>query len=103
MVSLEINDALSTKTSANNAKGKRLIPHVIDDLARREPQREWAQVPVSTDPKDGWRTVTFQAFANAINRCCLMLIEQAGEAPPGKFPTIAYIGPNDARYMVSAR
>ncbi|KAK8872376.1 nonribosomal peptide synthetase [Apiospora arundinis] len=100
MVSLEINGALSTKISANNAKGKRLIPHVIDEIARREPRREWAQVPVSSDPKDGWRTVTFQAFANAINRCCLMLIEQAGKAPPGNFPTIAYIGPNDARYMV---
>ena len=32
-----------------------------------------------------------------------MLLEQVGEAPPGQFPTIAYIGPNDARYMVNTR
>ncbi|KAK8000394.1 nonribosomal peptide synthetase [Apiospora arundinis] len=95
-----MNSALWARTTAKSPNGKRLIPHIIDDLARREPLREWAQVPISSDPKDGWRTITFQAYANAINRCCRMLVEHAGEAPRGRFPTIAYIGPNDARYMV---
>ncbi|KAK8120223.1 nonribosomal peptide synthetase [Apiospora kogelbergensis] len=100
MSSHEKNGALLTQTTAGNPNGKRLIPHIIDETARREPLREWAQTPVSSDPKDGWRTVTFQAFANAIDRCSHMLIEQAGHPHAGEFPTIAYVGPNDARYLV---
>ncbi|KAK7994340.1 thioester reductase domain-containing protein [Apiospora marii] len=100
MACKQTNGSASIKKSAKTPSGNRLIPHIIDDLARREPQREWAQIPVSSDPKDGWRTVTFQQFANAINRCCHKLIERYGQATPGKFPTIAYIGPNDARYLI---
>ncbi|KAK8075592.1 thioester reductase domain-containing protein [Apiospora hydei] len=80
--------------------GKRLIPNIVDKIASQEPQREWAQIPVSSDPKDGWKTVTFQQFANAINRCCHLIIERTGQAAPGTFPTVAYIGPNDARYLI---
>ncbi|KAK8064619.1 nonribosomal peptide synthetase [Apiospora phragmitis] len=100
MAPSRVDDPLPSKTPAKSASGKRLIPNIIDDIARREPQREWAKIPVSSEPKDGWRTVTFQQFANAINRCCHRIIERASQATTEKFPTVAYIGPNDARYLI---
>lgn len=88
-------------TTAKNEQGKRLIPHIIDQLALEDPERECFSVPRSSDPKDGWKPLTFKALANAINRCCHKIIEHCGKAPEKAFPTITYIGPNDARYHVS--
>jgi acyl-CoA synthetase (AMP-forming)/AMP-acid ligase II len=80
--------------------GRRLFPHLVDDIAQREPQRECFSVPRSSDPKDGWRPVTFKQYANAINHVAHRIIDISGHPPAGTFPTIAYIGPNDARYVV---
>ncbi|KAI1750591.1 nonribosomal peptide synthetase [Xylaria castorea] len=80
--------------------GRRLIPHVIDDIAHGEPQREAFQIPVSTEPKDGWSAISFKRYANAINRCAHKIVERCGKAPEHEFPTLAYIGPQDARYVV---
>lgn len=80
--------------------GRRLIPHVIDDFAQEQPGAEVFQIPRSSDPKGGWKKITAQAFANAVNRCAHRIVETCGPAPKDTFPTIAYIGPNDARYLV---
>jgi hypothetical protein len=80
--------------------GRRLIPQLIDDIASTDPLREAFQFPRTNDPKDGWQVMTFREYANAINRCATMIIEKCGEAAEGSFPTIAYIGPQDARYVV---
>ncbi|KAJ4413894.1 putative NRPS-like protein biosynthetic cluster [Gnomoniopsis sp. IMI 355080] len=80
--------------------GHRLIPQVIDDIAAEDPLREAFQFPRTEDPKDGWDTITFENYANAINRCAWMIIETCGKSTEGSFPTIAYIGPQDARYVV---
>ncbi|KAI1851567.1 hypothetical protein JX266_003029 [Neoarthrinium moseri] len=80
--------------------GKRLIPHIVDENARQQPQSEAFQVPNSSDPKDGWRVVTWKEYANAINHVARRIIETTGEPKKDSFPTIAYIGPNDARYVV---
>lgn len=80
--------------------GRRLIPQVIDEIASTDPLREAFQFPRTDNPKDGWRSMTFKDYANAINRCARMINEICGEAIEGSFPTIAYIGPQDARYVV---
>jgi hypothetical protein len=80
--------------------GRRLIPHIIDDVASQDPQREIFLSPRSSEPKDGWAPTTFGEYANAINRCARDIVDRYGEAPRGGFPTIAYIGPQDARYLV---
>lgn len=80
--------------------GRRLIPHVIDNIAREDPNREAFQSPRTDNPKDGWATITFENYANAINRCARMIIDTCGKPSSGSFPTIAYIGPQDARYVV---
>lgn len=80
--------------------GKRLIPNIIDDLARRDPHQEAFQVPNTSDPQDGWKIVTWKEYANAINHVARRIVEISGQPKDGTFPTIAYIGPNDARYVV---
>ncbi|KAI0200561.1 hypothetical protein F4808DRAFT_460671 [Astrocystis sublimbata] len=88
-------------TSTSSAEyGRRLIPHIIDDKAAADPQREILLVPRSSDPQDGWATITAGEYANAINYCAKEIVDAYGDAAKGQFPTIAYIGPQDARYLI---
>ncbi|KAK4164744.1 putative dehydrogenase [Cladorrhinum sp. PSN259] len=80
--------------------GRRLIPHIIDERAIISPDREWVTIPKSSEPKDGWRKVTYKQAANAINRVAHKLVETTGKPEPGSFPTVAFIGPNDVRYII---
>ncbi|KAH8193913.1 hypothetical protein TruAng_011919 [Truncatella angustata] len=82
------------------AYGRRLIPNIIDELAETKPEGEAFQIPCSADPKDGSKVVTWKEYANAVNHVAWRIIETCGEPEKGAFPTISYIGPNDARYVV---
>ncbi|GAP86953.1 putative nonribosomal peptide synthetase [Rosellinia necatrix] len=89
-----------TDNGAEQDYGRRLLPHVVDHIARTDPQRECFSIPRTSDPKDGWKIVTFKQYANAINHVARRITELSGPAQAGTFPTIAYVGPNDARYVV---
>ncbi|KJZ74077.1 hypothetical protein HIM_06526 [Hirsutella minnesotensis 3608] len=84
----------------DKAYGRRLLVDVIDSTARAEPSRPLLHVPVSQDVSDGWYPVTYREIANAINFVAHDIIRKFGPAPKGTFPTIAYLGPNDPRYLV---
>ncbi|KAH8803002.1 hypothetical protein F5884DRAFT_683230 [Xylogone sp. PMI_703] len=79
---------------------RRLVTHIIDQIAAEDPSRPWISVPRTSDPGDGWRDITYGQFANAINIVAHEYIKEFGTPVPNTFPTIAYIGPNDARYFV---
>lgn len=80
--------------------GKRLIPQVLDEVAESEPSREFISVPRSSNPQDGWKPISYKQIANAVNRIAQRIIDKRGKPEPGSFPTLTYIGPNDARYMI---
>ncbi|KAI0169406.1 hypothetical protein GGR52DRAFT_555036 [Hypoxylon sp. FL1284] len=80
--------------------GRRLIPQVIDEIAQRDPQRECFSIARSSRPEDGWEPITFKQYSNAINRVSHMIVERCGHPPANVIPTLAYIGPNDARYVI---
>ncbi|KAJ5688964.1 acetyl-CoA synthetase-like protein [Penicillium macrosclerotiorum] len=81
--------------------GKRLMPHVIDATAIATPDVECLSVPrTHGNPLDGWKPVSWAQVANAVNYIAHLLIEQAGVPTPGTFPTIAYIGLEDPRYVL---
>ncbi|KAK3307162.1 uncharacterized protein B0T15DRAFT_553631 [Chaetomium strumarium] len=82
--------------------GKRLLVNIVDERARTEPDREWVSIPRSSNPSDGWKKITYKQAANAINRVAHRLASSTGVPPPGEFRTVAYIGPNDVRYLVFA-
>ncbi|KAI1390133.1 acetyl-CoA synthetase-like protein [Hypoxylon trugodes] len=79
--------------------GRRLPLNVLKERARTEPDRHWVYIPRTSDPKDGWDTLTFAHLAKAVNRSANEILAFGGVPPPGAFPTIAYIGTNDSRYI----
>ncbi|KAH8715345.1 Non-canonical non-ribosomal peptide synthetase FUB8 [Beauveria bassiana] len=80
--------------------GRRLYVNVIDETAKADPDRTWIYAPRSSDPRDGWKAITWQQHANAVNRTANWLVKKLGKPEPKSFPSIAYIGPNDARYLI---
>ncbi|KAH8689580.1 hypothetical protein BGW36DRAFT_352001 [Talaromyces proteolyticus] len=80
--------------------GRRVFTNVIDDVACIDPSRHCLSIPRSSNPKDGWKHISFSQYANAINRLSHWIVDRAGPSPEGQFPTFAYIGPNDIRYLV---
>ena len=82
--------------------GKRLIPHVIDELARSEPNEIWAAYPASLEAlEQGNLThITWKTLSNSVNRLSWWLVDQLGH---GKhLETICYVGPSDIRYFMFA-
>ncbi|KAF6838948.1 nonribosomal peptide synthetase [Colletotrichum plurivorum] len=80
--------------------GRRLIPQVLDEIAESDPHAEILSVPRSSDPKDGWKAITYKQVANAVNRIAQKILDKRGKPAPGTFPTLTYIGPSDARYLI---
>jgi hypothetical protein len=76
---------------------KRLLVHIVDELAKDRSEAIYAEYPISaTTYEDGYRKITFPAFANAINGVAWWLHNTLG---PGKnFETLTYIGILDLRY-----
>ncbi|WQF79032.1 Putative AMP-dependent synthetase/ligase domain, phosphopantetheine binding ACP domain, AMP-binding [Colletotrichum destructivum] len=85
---------------SREAYGKRLIPHVIDDVAKTEPMRECFSLPLSSNPQDGWRGISYGQYATAIDRLAHHIVKTSGVPQPKSFPTVAYIGANDAVYLI---
>ncbi|KAJ5634499.1 NRPS-like enzyme [Penicillium herquei] len=73
-----------------------LIPNLVDHYAATKPNALYAEYP--TNPMsfdDGYRTITYKAFANAINGLANWLTETLGR---GNGEVLCYVGPNDLRY-----
>ena len=78
--------------------GRRLLPSLIDEIAATDPDRVFLSIPRTADIQDGFQDISFQRLAKAIDRCAWWL-EQLLERGKG-FPTVAYMGPHDARYLI---
>lgn len=95
-----MTDSVAKYSEGEPAYGQRIFVKLIDDIALNEPRRTLLSIPRSNDSKDGWQDLSFGMFANAVNRLSHWITDQAGLAQEGTFPTIAYIGPNDVRYLI---
>lgn len=91
----------SVSTWDDTPYGRRVLPTVIDSIAAQDPTRECVSIPRSSEPSDGWKVVTWKGMANAINRVAHRITELCGKPEENSFPTIAYLGPNDVRYIVT--
>lgn len=80
--------------------GRRVMTDIIDNNAKHDPTRPWIFVPRSSSPNGGWKPITFADGANAINRVAHKIVDSLGRPANGSWPTIAYIGPNDVRYIM---
>lgn len=79
--------------------GERLIVQVVDELARKTPERIYATITRSPyEITEGFRDVTIREFANAVNCAAWWIDGQFGLSKT--FDVIAYIGISDIRYAV---
>ncbi|KAJ5727271.1 NRPS-like enzyme [Penicillium malachiteum] len=73
-----------------------LIPNLVDYYAASKPDALYAEYPMNPMSfDDGYRKITYKAFANAINGLAHWLTETLG---PGNGEVLCYVGPNDLRY-----
>ena len=79
-------------TSAVPDYGRRLLPVVVDEAARDEPQRVLFYTPRDNRPSQGYQVVTARTFANSVNRVCWWFESQV--AIQNETKTIGYIGPS---------
>lgn len=79
--------------------GRRLLPVVIDQLARDDPERPWASLPVDDwNLSAGYEDISYKRLAGAIDKLAHFIVDHVGRSAPGKFETIAYLGVSDVRY-----
>ena len=71
--------------------GHRLIPNLLDELAKTTPNHVFALIPRSAQFADGLQDVTISAFARAVNRAASWIESKVGKGTD--LETIAYIGP----------
>lgn len=72
--------------------GKRLLPHVLDEWARTDPEHVFAVVPRTSNIADGFEEISMKSFARAVNATAYQVESFAG-GQSTKFDTIAYLGP----------
>ncbi|VUC32365.1 unnamed protein product [Clonostachys rosea] len=78
--------------------GRRLLPTVVDQLASSDPDRIIYSVAKSRSPSDGFQDISARTLARAVDRCAWHI--EATLGPGQDFPTLAYMGPQDAFYAI---
>ena len=78
--------------------GHRLIPQLIDDGAKHNPDASFWSIPRSSNLADGFRDINYAQVAGAINRAAWWIDENVGRSTT--FEALAYMGPPDLRYAI---
>ena len=86
--------SLNHENTAQPEYGHRLIPTLVDELAKTTPNYVFALIPRSAQFADGLKDVTISTFARAVNRAASWIESTIGKGTD--FETIAYIGPSQS-------
>ncbi|KAI0404036.1 hypothetical protein F4802DRAFT_261809 [Xylaria palmicola] len=78
--------------------GNRLIPNVVDEAARDNPDHPVYTIPHLTESGDSFEDITALRFANAVNRACRWIEGVLGKGK--NFEAIGYIGPHNLTYPI---
>jgi len=77
-----------------------LLPSLVDHRARHDGDVIWTEYPASPHSYGaGFKSVNYRQLANAVNGAAHWLERTLGGRST-TFETLAYVGPNDIRYMV---
>ena len=77
--------------------GLRLLPNFIDEVAMVNPNLVFVEVPRTTSIDEGLHRITFSSLARSIDKCAWWIRNQLDQGR--NFPTLAYMGPHDLRYL----
>ena len=81
----------------------RLLPHVVSQLAKNQPEKVWAALPISpASTSEGYEDISFARLNYAISRAAGWLVETFDVTDPNGFDALAYLGPPDSRYVIFA-
>ncbi|KAH8903924.1 putative NRPS-like enzyme [Coniochaeta sp. PMI_546] len=86
--------------TTSGSRSGRLLVNIVDEVAQDDPLRPFAYLPKSSVPQDGWMSINYREAANGINYVAHELVRVNGRPAVHTFPTVAYIGPNDVRYIL---
>ncbi|QKX61516.1 uncharacterized protein TRUGW13939_08668 [Talaromyces rugulosus] len=75
---------------------KKILCHVVDEIAYRDPEKLFCIHPISSDITQGWRRVTLANLADAVNYTAQWIVRTVG--PASEDEHLAYMGANDIRY-----
>ncbi len=90
---------MAAKTTPNSPDyGRRLLLTLIDETASTTPQRKFVSVQQSDPSKTAFEDITYDAFANAVNRCSSWLEDELRRMESSK--AMAYVGPQDLLYPI---
>ncbi|KAL8935223.1 MAG: hypothetical protein Q9216_005533, partial [Gyalolechia sp. 2 TL-2023] len=78
--------------------GQRLLPRLIDEIAYSDPERQFAIVPRTANPDDGYDEINFSRLKKAVDRCSWWLEEQLGK--DAVHEKVAYHGSLDLMYHI---
>ena len=74
--------------------GHRLIPSLVDEYAKNDPDYVFAKIPRTTNFADGLQEITISTFARAVDEVAWRCEHLFGKST--NFDTIAYIGPSQS-------
>lgn len=75
-----------------------LWPHIVDRLAKEQPEEIYGLWPVDSDSYDaGFHAITYGQLANIINGLASWIVEQLGPGAAGEGDVLTYIGLSDVR------
>ena len=58
--------------------GRRLLPDLVDEIARKSPQKVFISLAKTCSPEDGFEDISYKVFSKAINACCWWIESQVG-------------------------
>jgi len=80
-------------------RSRELLVHIVDEIARENPDTLYAELPRSATSFDaGFHKITYHLFANAINGMASWLNKTLEKRE--NFETLLYLGPNDLRHNI---
>ena len=92
------NMAFNQYHSTNVSNPGDLVTNIVDHYAKTNPDALYAEYPISEwSYEEGYRKITRRDLANAVNGAAWWLHDSLG--PGTNFEALAYIGPNDVRYV----
>lgn len=77
-----------------------LLPAIVDQLARDEPDALWGEYPTSTRTLDeGYKQLSYKQFANAVNGVANQIEATLGRRDTGE--PLAFLAANDPRCAIA--
>ncbi len=89
----EFNDNMEN-ISEKEDYGRRLLPQVVENAAKKNPDRVAYSFPLTDDPAEGFHDITNKRYANGVNRTAWWIERCFGKPKAKSFPCIGYIGPS---------